>query len=171
MEVSILGARMQHIMPCSFPLPYSFSPSISTTPNNSYLIYAKASPTTTTTFVKGENIEQPNNGEVKRNRTPSKSYSARKFAILEIQLSPDLDSALTSYGDILKVQDLNVILRHFGMRKRWHKLSQLLSGCIKAKQGYPIAMELVQKLQQNDVQMDNEIYGTLHLSLFTSGRP
>ncbi|XP_062090749.1 pentatricopeptide repeat-containing protein At1g10910, chloroplastic-like isoform X3 [Humulus lupulus] len=198
-----------------------------------------ASPTTTTTFVKGENIEQPNNGEVKRNRTLSKSYSAKKSAILEIQLSPDLDSTLTSYGNILKVQDLNAILHHFGMRKRWHKLSQicpasynnyikftgethnpmgalevcnsiqdestkknivicnsvlgslvrngkfdhsikffgqmkqdglipdvvpysiLLLGCIKAKQGYPIAMELVQELQQNDVQMDNVIYGTL----------
>ncbi|XP_060964504.1 pentatricopeptide repeat-containing protein At1g10910, chloroplastic [Cannabis sativa] len=235
MEVSILGC----------PLPYSIIPT------NSCFIYAKASPTTT--FVKGPNKEKPNNAQLKlkhnKLQVPSKSYSPRKSAILEIQLSSDLDSALTRYGDVLKVQDLNAILRHFGIRKRWSKLSQcfdwmqqnkkicpssysnyikftggnhnpvgaldvynsiqdestkknivicnsvlgslvrngkfdhsikffcqmkqdgltpdvvtystLLSGCIKAKQGYSIAMELVQELQQNGVQMDNVIYGTL----------
>ncbi|KAF4362205.1 hypothetical protein G4B88_009485 [Cannabis sativa] len=60
-------------------------------------IYAKASPTTT--FVKGPNIEKPNNAQLKlkhnKLQVPSKSYSPRKSAILEIQLSSDLDSALT----------------------------------------------------------------------------
>ncbi|PON60088.1 Pentatricopeptide repeat [Trema orientale] len=39
--------------------------------------------------------------------------------------------------------------------------STLLAGCIKAKQGYPIALELVQELQHNGLRMDDVFYGTL----------
>ncbi|XP_057495606.1 LOW QUALITY PROTEIN: pentatricopeptide repeat-containing protein At1g10910, chloroplastic-like [Actinidia eriantha] len=53
------------------------------------------------------------------------SYSARQSAIIDIQQSTDLDSALVRSGGMLKVQDLNIILRHFGKLNRWQELSQL----------------------------------------------
>ncbi|PKI74837.1 hypothetical protein CRG98_004609 [Punica granatum] len=55
----------------------------------------------------------------------SKAYLARQAAILEVQRSPDLDSALERFGSKLKVQDLNVILRYFGKLKRFQDLFEL----------------------------------------------
>lgn len=55
----------------------------------------------------------------------SVSAETRKAAIVDLQECSDLESALARYGKILKVQDLNVVLRHFGKLKRWKELSQL----------------------------------------------
>ncbi|KAJ8645059.1 hypothetical protein MRB53_006807 [Persea americana] len=51
--------------------------------------------------------------------------SARSAAVAELQQTVELGSALSRYGGTLQVQDLNVILRHFGNLKRWKDVSQL----------------------------------------------
>ncbi|XP_034902987.1 pentatricopeptide repeat-containing protein At1g10910, chloroplastic isoform X1 [Populus alba] len=192
---------------------------------------------------------RPKGGAVDAPRRQSKSYMSRKAAILEVQQSPHLDSALQRLGGMLKVQDLNIILRNFGEQCRWQDLSQLfdwmqrhnkisassyssyikfmgtslnpakaleiynsipdestktnvficnsllrclvrntkfdssmkffhkmknngltpdaitystlLAGCMKIKDGYSKALDLVQELNYNGLQMDSIMYGTL----------
>ncbi|XP_010242769.1 PREDICTED: pentatricopeptide repeat-containing protein At1g10910, chloroplastic isoform X2 [Nelumbo nucifera] len=58
-------------------------------------------------------------------KTNSTLYSARRAAVVDVQNCTDLDSALARSGEILQVQDLNVILRHFGKLDRWQYVSQL----------------------------------------------
>ncbi|CAI9103864.1 OLC1v1002438C1 [Oldenlandia corymbosa var. corymbosa] len=53
------------------------------------------------------------------------SHKAKQSAILDIQESSDLGSALSRSGEQLKTQDLNFILRHFGNLSRWRELSEL----------------------------------------------
>lgn len=55
----------------------------------------------------------------------SSSCSDRQSAILQIQESSDLGSALARHGDTLKVQDMNVILRYFGKLSRRRELYQV----------------------------------------------
>ncbi|OIS99263.1 hypothetical protein A4A49_00621 [Nicotiana attenuata] len=55
------------------------------------------------------------------------SRNDRQSAILQIQESSDLGSALPRLGETLKVQDMNVILRYFGKLSRRQELSQVLS--------------------------------------------
>ncbi|KAL0384562.1 UNVERIFIED_CONTAM: Pentatricopeptide repeat-containing protein, chloroplastic [Sesamum radiatum] len=49
----------------------------------------------------------------------------RESAILDIQQSSELASALSRSGEVLKAPDLNVVLRHFGKQNRWKDLYQL----------------------------------------------
>ncbi|XP_065627454.1 pentatricopeptide repeat-containing protein At1g10910, chloroplastic isoform X1 [Quercus suber] len=61
-------------------------------------------------------------------RRHSKSYLERQSAILQLQQASSqshLDSALARLGGMLKVQDLNAVLRNFGTLGRWQDLSQL----------------------------------------------
>ncbi|CAL1385524.1 unnamed protein product [Linum trigynum] len=58
-------------------------------------------------------------------RRDSSSYSARQSAVVEVEKSADLESALQRLGGVLKVQDLNVILRSLGNQNRWRDLSLL----------------------------------------------
>ncbi|KAL1809561.1 hypothetical protein DCAR_0729111 [Daucus carota subsp. sativus] len=51
----------------------------------------------------------------------------RNDAILDIQHSSDLGSALARSGGILRVEDLNTILRHFGKSQKLKELSQLFA--------------------------------------------
>lgn len=53
------------------------------------------------------------------------SRNDRQSAILQIQESSDLGSALPRLGETLKVQDMNVILRYFGKLSRRQELSQV----------------------------------------------
>ncbi|XWS54889.1 hypothetical protein CRYUN_Cryun10bG0128500 [Craigia yunnanensis] len=115
---SVIGTRFHHHI-LTHPLPYSFPiiPSLShTTPrpraSNSNL--TSATSRTVTPF------KEPN-----PTRPHSKSYLQRKSALIEVQQSSDLNSALQSFGEILKPQDCNVIIRHFGKLGKWHHLSQL----------------------------------------------
>lgn len=252
MEVSVLGYGLQPALPRRLPLPFSLTSSSSclspstTRPKNSRLSSA------TSTSLKEPQAEPPLiSGEVpaQPRKRHSKSYLVRQSAIREVQNSSDFGSALSRLEDVLKVQDLNAILRHFGMRKRWHDLSQifdwmqqnekisastyssyikfmgeslspigvleiynsiqdesiksnvvvcnsvlgslirngkfdsgfklfnqmkqngltpdvvtyttLLAGCIKAKQGYPTSLVLVQELWDGGLQMDSVLYGTI----------
>ncbi|XP_059653447.1 pentatricopeptide repeat-containing protein At1g10910, chloroplastic isoform X2 [Cornus florida] len=64
-------------------------------------------------------------------RPLSVSHTKRQSAIRDIQQSSELDSALARSGGMLKVQDLNVVLRHFGNLSRWQELSQLFDWMLK----------------------------------------
>ncbi|EYU26539.1 hypothetical protein ABFS82_02G067900 [Erythranthe guttata] len=57
----------------------------------------------------------------------SASRKARESAITDIQDSTELASALSRSGEVLKAQDLNIVLRHFGKLYRWKDLSQLFN--------------------------------------------
>lgn len=52
-------------------------------------------------------------------------HKTKESAIHDIQHSSDLESALLRSGEVLKVQDLNIILRHFGNLNRWKDVCQL----------------------------------------------
>ncbi|XVF67700.1 hypothetical protein PTKIN_Ptkin10aG0142700 [Pterospermum kingtungense] len=115
---SVVGTRFHHHI-LIHPLHYSFPiiPSLSpTTPRASNSNLTSATSTTATP------IKEPNPNPT---RPHSKSYLQRKSALVEVQQSSDLNSALQSFGEILKPQDFNVIIRHFGKLGRWHHLSQL----------------------------------------------
>ncbi|CAN1824249.1 Pentatricopeptide repeat-containing protein At1g10910, chloroplastic [Linum perenne] len=58
-------------------------------------------------------------------RRDSNSYLSRQAAIREVEKSSDLESSLQRFGGVLKVQDLNVILRNLGNQSRWSDLSLL----------------------------------------------
>ncbi|KAK4491246.1 hypothetical protein RD792_001980 [Penstemon davidsonii] len=74
-----------------------------------------------------------NYGEVRSNSiNVSKHFSknlavskTRQSAILDVQHSSELESALLRSGEVLKAQDLNVVLRDFGKLNKWKDLSQL----------------------------------------------
>ncbi|KAG5563740.1 hypothetical protein RHGRI_000071 [Rhododendron griersonianum] len=68
---------------------------------------------------------RPRNVYYRSQRPISISHNARQSAILDMQNSEDLDSALSRSGGILRAQDLNIILRHYGNLNRWQELSQL----------------------------------------------
>jgi hypothetical protein len=71
-------------------------------------------------------IELPANvAEAPRSKRHSNSYLARKSAISEVQRSSDFLSSLQRLATVLKVQDLNVILRDFGISGRWQDLIQV----------------------------------------------
>ncbi|KDP38874.1 hypothetical protein JCGZ_05031 [Jatropha curcas] len=131
MELPTVGTGFYNILTrpthSSFPLiPSISSPTTTTTKTktkNSQCTF-KTAATTATPLVKESDI-QPPSGEVPAQGRHSKSYLARQAAILEVQESPDLNSALQRVGRTLKVQDLNVILRNFGKQSRWKDIYQL----------------------------------------------
>ncbi|KAA8545527.1 hypothetical protein F0562_020311 [Nyssa sinensis] len=120
MEMSYLfGNGLQPILTRPSPITSTFTPppilpSTVRPSKNSQPISATA------TF-----FSEPTNVSHKYQKPLSISYTARQSAILDIQESSDLDSALARSGGMLKVQDLNIILRHFGKLNRWQELSQL----------------------------------------------
>ncbi|XP_050256740.1 pentatricopeptide repeat-containing protein At1g10910, chloroplastic isoform X1 [Quercus robur] len=78
---------------------------------------------------KSNSINQSSKVSVSVNkRRHSKSYLERQSAILQLQQASSqshFDSALARLGGMLKVQDLNAVLRNFGTLGRWQDLSQL----------------------------------------------
>ncbi|XP_034702451.1 pentatricopeptide repeat-containing protein At1g10910, chloroplastic isoform X1 [Vitis riparia] len=123
MEISVLGGGFKQVITRLSPLPSLSSPS-SPLPSTTR---AKCSHLTSATppLHKESQIEPTHVSVTPRKRYHSVAYKARQSAILEVQQSSDLGSALARLGDMLKVQDLNVILRHFGKLCRWQDLSQL----------------------------------------------
>ncbi|CAL5358425.1 unnamed protein product [Camellia sinensis] len=292
MELSSVFASRFHpifLTQSSPPIPTSsFSPSSpllpTSRPNN------LNSPSSTSSTI-SSTITRPTNASHTTQNPLSISHTARQSAILDIQQSSDLDSALASMektleylrrderdldpyiplhtasedlvytgirncfvmvfavyrsGGMLRVQDLNIILRQFGKLNRWKELSQLFdwmrkngkistssyssyikfmgkglnpvkvleiynniedeptrnnvsvcnsvlsclirngkfessirlfrqmkqdglrpdvvtysTGCIKVKNGYSKAIELLQELKSNRLHVDSVIYGTL----------
>lgn len=103
----------------------SRSPPLPTTTTYSFDNAPSTSSTTTTTIHSEPLRNRPRNVYYRSQKPISISHNARQSAILDIQQSSDLGPALSRSGGILKVQDLNIILRHFGNRNRWQELSQL----------------------------------------------
>ncbi|KAK7856342.1 pentatricopeptide repeat-containing protein, partial [Quercus suber] len=67
-------------------------------------------------------------------RRHSKSYLERQSAILQLSSSSSqshFDSALARLGGMLKVQDLNAVLRNFGTLSRRQDLSQIMEWHVK----------------------------------------
>lgn len=73
-----------------------------------------------TTSISGEF----HNDYVSSNQSPV-SRIDRQSTILQIQESSDLSSALARHGEMLNVQDINVILRYFGKLNRRQELYQV----------------------------------------------
>ncbi|KAG8650242.1 hypothetical protein MANES_07G016500v8 [Manihot esculenta] len=125
MELSAIGTGFNHVLTrsthSSFPIIPSFSAPTTTTRRKSS---QSTSPAAATPLL-GEPRNEPQPPLLHGQRRHSKSYLARQAAILEVLQSPDLESALQRLEGILKVQDLNVILRNFGKQSRWNDLSQL----------------------------------------------
>ncbi|CAN8311955.1 unnamed protein product [Cochlearia groenlandica] len=255
METPLLGLELRcphHL----FNTHSRSSPPLSA-PVVSLRFHSAASATTTTASTSA--AESPRNVAEKapRSRRHSESYLTRKSAISEVERSRDLLSSLHRLSRVLKVQDLNVILRDFGIAGRWQDLIQLfdwmqqhgkisvstysscikfvgaksvskaleiyknipdestkinvficnsilsclakngkldscvklfdqmkrdglkpdvityntlLAGCIKVKNGYPKAMELVAELPHNGIQMDGVMYGTVLAICASNGR-
>ncbi|KAK6240948.1 Pentatricopeptide repeat - like 10 [Theobroma cacao] len=113
---SLLGTGF-HLQILTFPSPSSFPriPSLSPPTPRASISNLNSATSTTAAPVKEPNPTRPH----------SKSYLQRKYALLEVQQSSDLNSALQNFGGILKPQDLNVIIRHFGKLGKWHHLSEL----------------------------------------------
>ncbi|XP_022896962.1 pentatricopeptide repeat-containing protein At1g10910, chloroplastic-like [Olea europaea var. sylvestris] len=82
-----------------------------------------ANPTSTTTHSEIQN--GPIYATGRSGKSLSVSSTIRQSAMLDIQQSTDLTSALSRSGEALKAQDFNVILRHFGKLNRWKDISQL----------------------------------------------
>ncbi|KAF8411777.1 hypothetical protein HHK36_004336 [Tetracentron sinense] len=127
MEISIVRYGFQHILTPTIHSPFH--------PNNkkkkekekkkksNLLVHAStsngASPGTAS-------VQKPLSTSYSKRWTPrSTSYSQRQAAVSCIQQSSNLDSSLARFGEILKVQDLNLILRHFGKLNRWQDVSQI----------------------------------------------
>ncbi|KAJ7002681.1 pentatricopeptide repeat-containing protein [Populus alba x Populus x berolinensis] len=141
MELSPISTGFHHIHPRPTPLSFPLTPRVSTTTTTTTTTSrssgsgsgrgrgsqrssaAAATPTPTLVDI---SCNDPQNGcAVDAQRRYSKPYLTRKNAILQVQQSPRLDSALQRFGGVLKVQDLNVILWNFGQQSRWQDLSQL----------------------------------------------
>ncbi|CAN0880812.1 Pentatricopeptide repeat-containing protein At1g10910, chloroplastic, partial [Linum grandiflorum] len=87
-----------------------------------------AASATATSSVEKSELPSQSTGSVrvsKFRRRDTSSYLARQAAILEVENSSDMESSLERFGGVLKVQDLNVILRNLGNQKRWRDLSLL----------------------------------------------
>ncbi|KAA0057187.1 pentatricopeptide repeat-containing protein [Cucumis melo var. makuwa] len=125
MELSLVGnGYHRHVLRTRLPTPYSVMasashavPSLKNNQSNSVAILPKEPQ-----FLPGSSNSKLFNGAQKRH---SKSYLERQSAIAQVKDCSELAPALARYGGLLKPQDLNVILRHFGMLNRWKDLSQL----------------------------------------------
>lgn len=179
--MSALGLGVQHVLLCRNSVPFILSVTPwSTRANTSHICCA--------TTLDKEPLGQPPNFNTRRVARPhSKQYLARQSAILEVQQSSDLESALTRLGGILKVQDLNAIIRHFGMMNRWHDLSQLFewmqqNGKISAssyssyikfigKSLNPVkALEIYNSIQDESTRKNVHICNSVLGSLVRSGK-
>lgn len=108
-------------MEISFVFGNQFQPTILSHPSPNFIPSASSTTTTVTT----DSSFRPTNVSTNYSNNFSVSYKTRQTALLDIQQSSDLDSALARSGRMLRVQDLNVVLRHFGKLSRLKELSQL----------------------------------------------
>ncbi|KAL3515623.1 hypothetical protein ACH5RR_022525 [Cinchona calisaya] len=131
MEISLVfGNRFTQTLNIPPPLTCSFFSKKSDFPRNSkksqFSTLAKTANSATVELNEAQN-GLSNNFPSKPSKIGSFSNKRRQSAILDIQESSDLDSALSRSGDKLKVQDLNVVLRHFGKLNRLKELSKLFT--------------------------------------------
>ncbi|AAB65486.1 membrane-associated salt-inducible protein isolog; 88078-84012 [Arabidopsis thaliana] len=132
-------------------------------------------------------IELPANvAEAPRSKRHSNSYLARKSAISEVQRSSDFLSSLQRLATVLKVQDLNVILRDFGISGRWQDLIQLFewmqqhgkisvstySSCIKfvGAKNVSKALEIYQSIPDESTKINVYICNSILSCLVKNGK-
>ncbi|XP_020596241.1 pentatricopeptide repeat-containing protein At1g10910, chloroplastic isoform X2 [Phalaenopsis equestris] len=60
-----------------------------------------------------------------REASPVSTFSVRRAAIAEVKESADLEASLSRVKGILRVHDLNIILRYFGESRWWREVNQL----------------------------------------------
>nr|GMD04960.1 pentatricopeptide repeat-containing protein At1g10910, chloroplastic [Ipomoea batatas] len=121
MEVSsVFGNGFHTILP--HPLPFLSSRPKLSAARTSSTITSSVTPTPKRIDLQSG----PKNVSKDSSNRLSASPSAKRSAIIEIQGSSDLSSALSRYGEILKASDINVVLRHFGKLNRKQELSQVL---------------------------------------------
>ncbi|XP_055833399.1 pentatricopeptide repeat-containing protein At1g10910, chloroplastic isoform X2 [Solanum dulcamara] len=113
----------QSIMALSSPSFFSSLPTPQAASNRNRRIHKFRSSTSVNCSKLGE-FQNVLTDYVSSNHFPL-SRTDRQSAILQIQDSSDLASALARHGDTLKVQDMNVILRYFGKLSRRWELYQL----------------------------------------------
>lgn len=102
-----------------------FQPIILTHPPPSFIPYVSS---TTSAAVPSESQFEHTNISTKYSQNSQVSFKTRQNdAILDIQHSSDLGSALARSGGILRVEDMNTILRHFGKSQKLKELSQLFA--------------------------------------------
>ncbi|XP_020697045.1 pentatricopeptide repeat-containing protein At1g10910, chloroplastic, partial [Dendrobium catenatum] len=65
--------------------------------------------------------------------SPVSTFTARQAAVAELKESADLEATLSRVKEILRVQDLNIILRYFGELRRWIEVNQLFDWMQKAE--------------------------------------
>lgn len=114
MELALFGTGFHH----TFNLPVA--------PGQPLIIRASNSELTTdSTSLLSQSLHDSLNISAKPPKTSLISSPERQSAVLDIQQSIDLVSALARSGGKLKVQDLNKIMRYFGELKRLQALSQV----------------------------------------------
>nr|GLL28685.1 pentatricopeptide repeat-containing protein At1g10910, chloroplastic [Ipomoea trifida] len=118
----------------------------------------------------------------------SASPSAKRSAVIEIQGSSDLSSALSRYGEILKASDINVVLRHFGKLNRKQELSQVFkwmqqnrrtnvasySGYIKFmgnSLSYIEALEIYKSIKDKETRNNVSVCNSILGCLIKNGKP
>ncbi|MFS7979044.1 putative tetratricopeptide-like helical domain superfamily [Helianthus anomalus] len=125
MEISpVFGHRLHSVFftlspPPPPPLPFSSRPitnSQSTSTNS-------VSTTTTTTNTRTLRTQPQDSPKFKE--YISVSHKARQSALLDIQQSSDIQLALQRSGDMLQVQDFNIVMRQLGKQNRFKDLSQV----------------------------------------------
>ncbi|CAH2038321.1 unnamed protein product [Thlaspi arvense] len=124
--------------------------------------------------------------EAPRSKRHSNTYLTRKSAISEVERSPDFLSSLQRLERVLKVQDLNVILRDFGISGRWQDLIQLFdwmqqhgnisvstySSCIKfvGAKSVSKALEIYQSIPDESAKTNVYICNSILSSLVKNGK-
>ncbi|XP_076887690.1 pentatricopeptide repeat-containing protein At1g10910, chloroplastic-like [Bidens hawaiensis] len=83
------------------------------------------SPSTNSTTKYPTTLRTHSQDRPKSKQYVSVSHQARQSAILDIQQSSDLQLALSRSGDVLQVQDFNIVMRQFGKQNRLKELSQV----------------------------------------------
>ncbi|XP_009148435.1 pentatricopeptide repeat-containing protein At1g10910, chloroplastic [Brassica rapa] len=141
---------------------------------------------TATTVVKSPATVVVVVAEAPRTKPHSKSFLSRKSAISEIEQSPDFLSSLQRFARVLKVQDLNVILRDFGISGRWQDLIQLFdwmqqhgkvsdstySSCIKfvGAKSVSKALEIYQSIPDESTKTNVYICNSILSCLVKNGK-
>ncbi|VVA90902.1 unnamed protein product [Arabis nemorensis] len=185
METPVLGfeLRCPHLFNTN-SRPSSSSSSPLSIPSASLKIITAVTATAATSSTVVESPETV--AEASRSKPHSKSYLTRKSAISEVERSPDLLSSLQRLARVLKVQDLNVILRDFGISGRLQDLIQLFdwmqqhgkisvstySSCIKfvGAKNVSKALEIYQSIPDESTKINVYICNSILSCLVKNGK-
>ncbi|KAL8234558.1 hypothetical protein R6Q59_020658 [Mikania micrantha] len=125
MEISPVVGRWVHSVTPPPPSPLLFS----TRPITNYQSPATNSVSATTTNTRTLRIHSQDRPSTMSSPNSKEyisiSHQDRHSAMLDIQQSGDLQLALSRSGEVLRVQDFNIVMRQFGKQNRLKDLSQV----------------------------------------------